>query len=245
MAIILAGGFAKRLWPLTLNKPKPLLPIAGRPALDYILEKILVLKPSIDKILISTSSKFEEQFKEWSSKYRDQRVEIVPDGSWREEDKPGAIGALASLSNMINEDVLVVGGDNLFTDDLAPFLAFFKEKRASTVGVYRAANAEQVKRGSAVIIDGEGKIVSFLEKPNTVHTSLVGAVIYAFPEKVCDWLNEYARLKLPRDEPGRFIEWLHKKEQVYAYMLKNMVWDFGTLESYKQINHLLSSKNLK
>lgn len=245
MAIILAGGFAKRLWPLTLNKPKCLLPIAGKPALDYILEKILALKPSMNKILISTSSRFEEQFKKWSSKYGDQRIEIVPDGSWFEGNKPGAIVALASLSSMINEDVLVVGGDNLFTDDLAPFLAFFSLKKASTVGIYRAINPEQVKRGSAVVIDGEGKIVSFVEKPNTVRTNLVGAVIYAFPQNVRNWLNEYMRLKLPKDEPGRFIEWLHKKEQVYAYVLKNVVWDFGTLKSYKEINHLFSSRNLR
>lgn len=240
IAIILAGGYAKRLRPLTIHKPKPLLPVAGRPVIDHVVERIFSLSPVIRKTVVLTNSRFELQFRAWAERWRN--IEIVSDGSWNEEDKPGAVAALSAIADLIREDCLVIAGDSLFTDDLKDFVAYFEEKVKPVVGLYRANDVDQVRRGSAVVVDKEDRIVSFVEKPENFTTDLVGAVIYAFPPNICDRLREYSELGLPRDEPGRFIEWLYRRETVCGYVLRDVVWDIGTLEAYRKITQVFSTK---
>jgi len=122
------------------------------------------------------------------------------------------------------------------------FLGFFMNMGKPVVAVYQAVEIDQVKRGSAVILDVYGRISSFIEKPENPSTSLVGAVIYAFPSWVKNRLVEYVGLGLPRDEPGRFIEWLHRVEEVYGYVLKGNVWDIGTLEAYLKAEDMLKRR---
>jgi glucose-1-phosphate thymidylyltransferase len=243
IAIVLAGGYAKRLWPLTLNQPKVLLPIAGKPIIDHIIEKLVLIHPPIKRIIISTNLRFHPQFQAWLKTRMYPNVELIPDNSKSEEDKPGAVGALANIATILNnEDMLVVAGDNLFTDDLKGFLNFFKEKHASTMALYRARNLNEVRRGAEVTTDNEGRIIEFTEKPTQPKTTLVGACIYAFPAKIPRKLKEYLELELPKDDAGRFIEWLHRQEPVYGYMLKDYLWDIGTMESYKAADKFFSAK---
>jgi len=232
MAVILAGGYGRRLWPITRDVAKPLLPVAGRPVIDYLMEKLLPLKDDLNRIMVLTNSRFKGQFEDWAVKWVRLNLEVVSDGSTCEYEKPGAVGALAKVTHMIGEDFLVVAGDCIYEDDLAGFVEFFKSKRLTTVGVYRAEHVSQIKRGSTVLLDRDNRIVAFVEKPETPLSGLVGAVVYAFPLKIKDRIVEYVGLGLPRDEPGRLIEWLHRVEPVYGYMLKGSVWDIGTPESY-------------
>jgi len=241
IAIILAGGYAKRLWPLTLNKPKALLPIASKPMIDHVIEKLTPLSPPITNIIISTNLRFQPQFQSWLKIRKNPNIELVPDNSQSEEEKLGAVRALADIATKINEDMLVIAGDNLTTDNLKGFLHFFHEKHAPIIALYHAKNIDEVKSGATVSIDNEGKIVEFIEKPSNPKTILVGACIYAFPAKISNKLKERLELGLPTDEPGRFIEWLHKQEPVYGYMLKDYLWDIGTLESYKAANKFFSA----
>jgi len=236
IAIILAGGYAKRLWPHTLNKPKALLPIASKPMIDHIIEKLIPLSPLspfITKIIISTNLRFQIQFQSWLETRKYPNVELIPDDSRREEEKLGAVRALANIATRIDEDTLVMAGDNLTTDNLKGFLHFFHEKRAPTIALYHAENIDEARSGATVRIDNEGKIVEFIEKPSDPKTTLVGACIYTFPARICNRFKEYLELRLPTDEPGRFIEWLHKQEPLYGYMLNDYLWDIGTLESYQ------------
>lgn len=240
IAIIFAGGYAKRLWPLTLHKPKPLLPVAGKPVIDYVVEKVVSLGPAVRKTIVVTNLRFKQRFQAWAGKW--QNLEVVSDGSSSEDDKPGAVGALAAIADFITEDCLVMAGDSLFTDDLKDFIVYFQEKAKPVVALYRASDIDQVRRGSAVAIDGKNRIVSFVEKPTNPTTNLVGAVIYAFPQTVGDRLREYYGLGLPRDEPGRLIEWLYRGEAVYGYLLKDVVWDIGSLEAYREVDQVFSKK---
>jgi glucose-1-phosphate thymidylyltransferase len=233
IGIILAGGYAKRLWPLTLDRPKPLLPLRGRVIIDYALDTIAFSNSIIRKVIVLTSSSFQPQFEEWAQAKGRHEIEILSDGSLSEEDKPGAVGALASISPHINEDFLVIAGDCIYPTDAKGLLQCFRKRNAPVVGIYHARNIDQVKRGSAVMLDSDNTIVSFVEKPENPTTDLVGAVIYAFPSRMTDRLKEYFELGLARDEPGRFIEWLHKRENVYGYVLRNCLWDIGTPESYR------------
>jgi glucose-1-phosphate thymidylyltransferase len=171
----------------------------------------------------------------------------LSDGSLNEEQKPGAIGALASISSEITDDFLVIAGDCIYPKGLKGLLVYFRDKGAPVVGLYRPEVIDQLKRGSAVELGIDNTIVRFLEKPTNTKTGLVGAVVYAFPGRIRNRLLEYFELGLPRDEPGRFIEWLHKKETVYGYLLDGVVWDIGTLEAYEEVSaripdHLESQK---
>jgi len=233
IAIVLAGGYAKRLWPLTLDKPKVLLPVAGKPVIDYVIEKILRVSPPVGKIIISTNLRFQSQFEEWLETKGYNNVVLIPDNSTNEYEKIGAVKALSNIVSSIRENFLVLAGDNLFLDELNGLIQFFNEKHSPAVALYQARNLDEAKKGAIVVLNEEGRIMSYIEKPENPKTALVGACIYAFPARIVTRLEEYVKLGLSSDEPGKFIEWLHKREKVYGYMLKNHLCDIGTLESYR------------
>jgi glucose-1-phosphate thymidylyltransferase len=241
IAVILAGGYARRLWPFTLDKPKALLSIAGKPMVEYAIEKLIPLNPPVSRIILSTNMRFQHQFQEWLVTQGYGSIELVPDNSFREEGKLGAVRALAEvIERTAEEDVLVYAGDSLFTDDLFGFLRFFGERRAPTVALYYAKSVEEAGRGATAIVNGDGRILEFIEKPMHPKTTLVGACVYAFPAGINRSFKEYLELGLPTDEPGWFIEWLHKQRPVYGFMLKDYLLDVGTLESYKAAEQFFS-----
>jgi len=241
IAVVLAGGYAKRLWPLTLDKPKALLPVAGKPIIDYVVEKVASLSQPVSRIVLSTNLRFQRQFQEWLEASERHGVELVPEKSVREEEKLGAVRALAEIvESKGKDDVLVLAGDSLFTDDLDGFLRFFREKHASAIALYHARSLDEARRGSAAVMDESGRILEFEEKPVHPKTTLVGACVYAFSAGISKRFKEYLELGLPNDEPGRFIEWLHKQEPVYGYMLKDYLWDIGTIESYRAADEFFS-----
>lgn len=240
-AVILAGGYAKRLLPLTLNRPKALLPVAGKPVIDYVVEKLGSLNPQIGRIVVSTNLRFQPQFEEWLRTSKTRGIELMPESSVKEEEKLGAVRALGEvLANVGEEDVLVLPGDNLFTDDLEGFVRCFREKHASVVALFKARSVDETRRGSNVTVDEDGKVLEFVEKPVHPKTTLVGAAIYAFPAGIRGRFKQYMGLGLNVKEPGRFIEWLHRQEPVYGYMFKDYVWDIGTLDSYRAADEFFS-----
>lgn len=246
IAIVLAGGYAKRLWPLTLDTPKALLPVAGKPVIDHIIEKLDSLSPPLSRIVLSTNLRFQPQFQEWMATRTYRGVELVPDDSSSEEQKPGAVKAMADIIEEAGEeDVLVVAGDGLFTDNLVGFIQFFGEKRASTVALYNARNVEEAKRCGTVIVGEGGRILEFVEKPLYPKTTLVCGCVYSFPKRIGKRFKEYLALGLPTDQPGRFIEWLHKREPVYGYMLQEYLWDVGTRESYRTAYQFFSKSSIE
>jgi glucose-1-phosphate thymidylyltransferase len=234
-AIVLAGGYAKRLWPLTLNTPKALLPIAGKPIIDHIIEKLEALNPPLSRIVLSTNLRFQPQFQEWIAARAYGNVVLVPDESASETEKPGAIKAMANIMASFGEDdVLVIAGDGMFKDDLVGMLQTFNQKKTVVVALYQVKNLDEAKRCATITTNRKGKILEFTEKPAQPKTTMVCGAVYAFPKQVRKRFEEYLALGLPTDQPGRFIEWLHKKEPVYGYSLKDYLWDIGTHDGYKE-----------
>jgi len=233
IAIILAGGYAKRLWPLTRDKPKPLLPVAGRPIIEYILDKLNSLS-EVEHIIISTNLRFENYFRGFAA--RNYSVEIIADRSRCEEEKPGAVAALAEITSNIHSDCLIIAGDNLFTADLRGMINFYREKLSPIVALYDVGEKELAKHYAAALLDKDGRIIDFEEKPQQPKTTLIGTCIYIFPERILSRLREYVEEGLERDQPGKFIEWLHRREAVYGYVLNGYWWDIGTEESYNKAN---------
>jgi len=238
IAIILAGGYAKRLWPLTKNRPKPLLPVAGKPILKYILEK--VEKLPVNRIILLTNMRFRFEFEEWLAVNGYREVEVVADDSRCEEEKPGAVKALAELTARLSDDCLIVAGDNLFTDSLKGMVEMFNLLRAPVIALYDVGSLEVAKNYSTVVMDEDGRIVGFVEKPPNPETTLVGTCIYMFPGRILPKVKEYVDEGLGADEPGRFVEWLHEREPVYGYVLEGLWFDIGTPETYAQADRSFS-----
>jgi glucose-1-phosphate thymidylyltransferase len=238
-AIVLAGGYAKRLWPLTKDTPKPLLPVGGKPIIEYMMDKLIRI--GIEHIIISTNLTFENKFREWlqSTDYKD--VEIIAERSRSEEDKPGAVKALVEISKEIHTDCLVIAGDNLFTVDFDGIMKFYRDKSLPVVGLYDLETPDMAKQYATVLLDQDDKIINFEEKPVSPKTTLVATCLYIFPERVLPRLEEYDKKDLGKDQPGRFIEWLYQQEPVYGYIVGGDWFDIGTPELYDEADDFFSN----
>ena len=168
--IILAAGYATRLYPLTLHQPKPLLKVAGKPMLEHVLDNIASVQ-SIDHSYVVTNAKFADHFQAWCDNYSQPglrfEITIVNDGGTDESNKLGAIGDTHFVLSKyeIVDDIIVVGGDNLFSNDLADFGEFCLKKNAPVLAVYDVGDLEEIKKYNAIEVDEEGRITFFEEKP--------------------------------------------------------------------------------
>lgn len=228
---MLAGGFAKRLWPLGIVIPKPLLEVNGRPVIDYAMDKLSPLKP--DQVIVMTNRRFENDFKEWLGSRKYVNVEIWVENSMREEEKPGAILALSMLlDEVVEDDYLIIAGDNLFSLSLQDFYDFYRKVNSPVVGVYDIRDRELVKMYSCVELDEEGRIISFVEKPASPSSTIMATAIYVFPWRSFVRIKEYMAEGGHRDAPGHFISWLCRREPVYGYVFRGYWFDIGTLQTY-------------
>ena len=237
-AIILAGGHATRLWPITKNRAKPLLPLGEKPIIDYIVDQL----DETDEILISTNRKFEEDFEDYANE-KDENIRVVVEEQEKEEDKPGTIGAIIKLLNQENlkDDLLIVGGDNYFGFDFGNLFKFCKEKD-SPVNVVCEVREEIATQFGIVDVESEGmKIEGFEEKPDEPPSTLASTAFYYFPKRHLELYHKYEEhfrenSDIPADqfldEPGRLIEWAHKQTDMYAYSFEGEWFDVGTLDGY-------------
>jgi glucose-1-phosphate thymidylyltransferase len=238
-AIILAGGYGKRLWPIALNTAKPLLPVCGRPVIEYIMEKLDEVE-CLRRILISTNLRFEDDFRRWARSYGDERIEVVVEESRSEEEKLGAVKALSRLSQRLEHDALIVAGDNLFTGSLTLMVKRYSGR--PIIALYDVGDSELARLYGVVRVDDEARIIDFVEKPEKPFSTLVSTGIYILPRQIFDMIEEYLGGGGGRDRLGDFIQWLHRKTPVYGYVLDGDWWDIGDIESYRRAIETLSRR---
>jgi len=225
-ALILAGGYAKRLWPLTLDKAKPLLPIAGKPVISHIVESI----PQDVPVIVSTNATFGGDFEAWRETHPGRDITVFVEPTQTEQGKKGALLAiaLAIKEYNINEPLLIVGGDNFFTFSIADFLAASEGK--PMLAVYDVEDRELAKKFGIVVAEGK-RVVRFVEKPEDPPSTLAGTGCYFFPAETIPMILEAA--ELTPDKLGGVFEHLlaHGVEsQVYTF---NGYWnDIGSFEAY-------------
>ncbi len=236
--LILAAGYAVRLQPLTSNTPKPLLPIGGKPMMDRIIAKTEQLN-NIDAIHVVSNGKFFQNFVEWKKSRKDaSRIFLVNDGTMTNDARLGAIRdmELAIREGSIDDDLLVIAGDNLFDLDLAAFSEFAKSHDDGvSVALYDIGSIEAAKKFGVVHVDGKGFVTDFEEKPQNPKSTLVSTGIYYFPRKKLVNLQEYVNLKGAKlDAPGYYVRWLSENDKVYGFPFSEKWYDIGDLESYKR-----------
>jgi glucose-1-phosphate thymidylyltransferase len=230
-ALILAAGYATRLYPLTREFPKPLLTVRHKPIINYILDKLELIK-DIDEIIVVTNSKFISRFKSWNKGLRcKKRVSLVDDLTKDESDKRGAIGDMgfAIEAKRIKDDLLVVGGDNLFDGGLDSFVSFAGAKRPHpAIGVYHIGDMRQGKKYGVVKLDKYGRIVDFREKPEKPQSPLVAMCLYYFPAESLGLIREYlGGVARKQDATGFYIDWLRKRAAVYGFVFRGRWYDIG------------------
>ena len=223
--VIMAGGYATRLWPITKTKAKPLLPIGRKRIIDHIYEKVSKFGMPI---YVSTNKRFEEDFKRWA---KDKEVELIVEHTTREEEKLGAVRALAEVAGMLNDDLLVVAGDNLFSFDLKGLIDYYSKKKGAVVALYDVGDYELAKRYGVAEVNGE-RVVKFYEKPDRPKSTLVGVGIYVLPKEAVDLLQDYVQTNERSDNLGDFLSWLCERSDVYGFPFNGTWYDVGNPDSY-------------
>ena len=234
-AIILAAGYATRLYPLTENAPKPLLDVAGKTIIEHIIKKLEAIN-LINKIYVVTNDKFEQHFKKWLVHFDAQKpIEIINDGTKSNEDRLGALGDVhfAINAKSIDEDIAIVAGDNLFELSLSEVADFFKKRRSNVIVLHDVKDFELAKYYGIVEVENN-VVMNFEEKPVTPKSTLASTGIYLFPKKTISLIKKYIAQGNNPDKTGNFIEWLHKREKVYSYITGKKWYDIGSIEQLEK-----------
>ncbi len=244
-AIILAAGYATRLYPLTKDKPKSLLEVGGRTILEHILIKISKVD-AVDQVYIVTNSRFYEQFQIWVDDYRySLPITVLDDGTTDNENRLGAIAdlQLAVEREKINDDLLALAGDNLFEFELSDFVAFFEAKQLDMITTHELGDPDQLRRTGVIEVEQDFQVISFEEKPETPQSNLAVPPFYIYRRETLPLIGEYLREGQNPDAPGNFVPWLLGKKPVYAYKFEGRRYDIGTVESYREVCRIFGINN--
>ncbi|MBU0757862.1 MAG: nucleotidyltransferase family protein [Nanoarchaeota archaeon] len=247
-AIILAAGYATRLYPLTENQPKSLLPIGGKPIIEHILFRIEEVD-DIDEIFIVTNDKFNTHFTDWQKTYKSlKKIVIVNDWTTSNENRLGAVGDMHYVieHQNIDHDLLVIAGDNLFEFSLIHLVRFFKEKKASVVALYDLGHIDKVANKLGVaLVDDNLKVIDFEEKPAKPKSTLAATACYVFAKKDVEELEQMIKEHHMPDNSGDFIKHLAEKKHVYGFIFEEQWYDIGSHDQYHNANKIYLEKEKK
>jgi glucose-1-phosphate thymidylyltransferase len=243
-ALILAAGYATRLYPLTRAKAKPLLVVGGKPIIEWVVDN-LVGVPDLETIYVVTNDKFAADFEAWSERYQKQHPEfkfkIINDGSTSDEDKLGAIGDMnlvVTRENLAQSSLLIIAGDNLFTESLVNFVNRARGTDA-TVAVYDVGDLEAIKKYGNITVDAERIITRFEEKPKKPQGTLAAIALYYYSPAVLSLLTTYLAAGNNADQPGRFVQWLYSREPVKTFEIRGKWLDIGSKETLEKADQIL------
>lgn len=236
-AIILAAGYATRLYPLTLHKSKALLPINKKPIIDYIIDEMNHVN-DLDEIYVVTNSRFYEQFLDWAETVKsDIPICILDDGTTDDSNKRGAIGDISFVidQKQINDELMVIAGDNFFTYSLKDYVDFFHEKSRDCVCVKVWEEEESLSQFGIALLDEKGLVLDIEEKPKNPKSNTVVFATYLYKKETVPLFATYLEEGNKPDAPGNFPAWLYHRKEVYAYTFSGECYDIGTPESYHEV----------
>ena len=237
-ALILCGGFAKRLEPITLFVPKPLLPIGGRPIMDYLADS--AVRAGATRLVLSTNRKFSDQFRYWAENRTasgfNKRIEIIVEPTMHDGEKFGAIKGISYTIEhaKLDNDLLIMAGDNFFTFNLARTINHFNKFRKPTIAVHDIKSLSDAVRFGVVEVDGH-RVMAFHEKPSSPRSTLISTGIYVCPAEMLEKFSEYLKNGNNPDAPGYFIQWLMGNGEVHSVVYTEDWYDIGTIETYREV----------
>jgi len=245
-AILLCAGFATRMYPLTRNFPKPLLPVGDRPVLDYLMDQIAEL-PEISEVHLVSNAKFYDHFLLWLENHRNHgtygslRILIHNDGCLENDNRLGAAGDLSLALQSIDEPgkTIVSGGDNIYQFSLAPLWGdFVRDKEHRVVALAEKDISKRQKTGVLEFADND-RVVRLHEKPEKPSSQWVCPPLYFFQDSVRESLDEFLASSANHDAPGHFIDFLCQNDVVKAFRLESSRLDIGSIESYHEADQLM------
>ena len=234
------------MYPLTADFPKPLLPVVGKPVIDYLVEQIIDL-PEVKRIHVVTNAKFVEHFNAWQAKWRSMiapkkiTIDIHNDGSTDNANRLGAAADLRFVFKQIAEPakVLVAGGDNIFLFRLAPLWRDFLKEQRHYVIALPETNENRLMQTGVLALGKEDRVLRLHEKPTRPVSNWFCPPLYFLQPTAWSKLNEFLRTSKSNDAPGYFIDFLSRKEKVYAFKLNASRLDIGTFDSYREAEEAL------
>lgn len=240
-AIILAAGYATRLYPLTKDFPKALLSVGGQPLLDHILNQLNKI-PEIDQIHVVSNARFYPVFFQWAQAKQDPRLHVHNDGTQDDATRLGAIGDIDYVLKTaeLNDDCLIVAGDNLLMIDYAEFFnAYRKNSSLSTLLVQKMQDAATLQRFAVAVLDEQNHVTHLVEKPKNPPSEYGVFALYLYPASVMRMISRYLAEGNSPDAPGNFPVWLvQHKVPVCAYITDAPCYDIGTHESLRFVRNL-------
>jgi len=246
IAVLLCAGYATRMYPLTADFPKPLLQVAGKPVIDYLVEQIIAL-PEVTRIHVVTNAKFIEHFKAWQMKWRAAipskkvAVDIHNNGSTDNANRLGAAADLQFVFKQIAEPskVLVSGGDNIFLFRLEPLWRDFLSGQHHYVIALPETNEDRLMKTGVLTLGKENRVLKLHEKPRHPVSNWFCPPLYFLQPTVWPLLDEFLRTSRNNDAPGFFIDFLSRQEKVYAFKLNASRLDIGSIDSYREAEETL------
>jgi glucose-1-phosphate thymidylyltransferase len=233
--LILAAGYATRLYPLTENFPKPLLEVQGKSILDWLIEDIDTAG-CVDQYIVISNHKYAEHFREWAAGHR-LPVAVLDDGTESNETRLGAVKDIQfAIDKMgLKEDLLVIAGDNLLDFSLKGFLVYQREKNTTCVMRYYEPDMNKLRKTGVAVVNGEDRITEMEEKPAEPKSHWCTPPFYLYKAADLPLVKTGIESGCGVDAPGSFIAWLATQTAVHAYEMPGKRYDIGTLESYREI----------
>ena len=231
--IILAAGYATRLYPLTENFPKPLLDVGGKPILDWLIEDI---GDAVDEFVVVSNHKFAEIFGEWAAN-RPEKIRVIDDGTSTNETRLGAVRDIQIAVACVREDTdyLVMAGDNMLDFSLRGFIGYAQEKKTSCVMAHEENRLEALQKTAVITTDGDGLIRTYEEKPKEPKGNLAVPPFYIYRAKDISRIREALDDGCGYDAPGSFAAWLSKHVDMHAWRMTGKRYDIGDIASYEAV----------
>lgn len=240
--LILAGGFAKRMGDLGQNIPKALLNVAGKPVIEHILGRVRLLD-NVTGITISTNKKFEDNFKEWmnernsdNNEDNEEKIDLLVEPAMEEGQKLGSIGAVKFFIDrkQIDDDLLVINGDNLFEFNLKKFMDYYNEKNTIINGVFDTRSINEARKLGVVLSNQDGLVMDFEEKPQKPKSTTISTGIYMFPRDRVPLIRQYIDEGNSPDRMGDLLIWMMKSQDIHAFVFSEPWFDIGSPDTYRK-----------
>ena len=233
--LILAAGYATRLYPLTENFPKPLLTVGDKAILDWLIEDIDTCG-AVDEYIVISNHKFAHHFEKWAAN-KPQTVTVVDDGTSTNETRLGAVRDIqyAIDTRHLDDDLLVIAGDNLLDFSLTAFIAYAQRKRTSCIMRYYEPSEQKLLKCGVVTVDANDRILDMTEKSPTPATNWCTPPFYFYTKADAKLVQRGIDAGCGTDAPGSYIAWLCKQTPVHAMEMPGARYDIGNLASYEQV----------